>query len=238
MSNGYTVDSIPVSNSCMNFPHTHSSDIPVPDYSNIQVDLLIGQDRSDALIPMEVKRGAEGEPYAVCTVLGWSISGPVDYDKGKQPVISHFIKLDKQVEKMWKLDNELLYDDRAMSQNNLLVVSFWGKQGQLCCGSYEILIPWIGTLNEITLKLSHNKIQALKRFYSLEKRLSKDDLLCKKYTGGIQDLVDKNYAEKVPSHHLNGTNGCIHYLPLHPVISPNKEYPLFLIVPPSVKVLV
>ena len=207
----------------MNFHHKHLSGIPVPDYSNIQVDLLIGQDCSDALIPLEVKRGAEGEPYAVRTVLGWSISGPVDYDKGKQPVISHFIKLDKQVEKMWELDNELLCDDRAMSQNDQLVVNFWEKQGQLCSSSYEIPIPWIGTLNETTLKLSDNKIQALKRFHLLEKRLSRDDLLCKKYTDGIQTLIDKNYAEKVPSSHLNGTNGCVHYLPHHPVISPNKD---------------
>ena len=223
MSNVYTVDSIPVSNSCMNFHHKHLSGIPVPDYSNIQVDLLIGQDCSDALIPLEVKRGAEGEPYAVRTVLGWSISGPVVYDKGKQPVISHFIKLDKQVEKMWELDNELLCDDRAMSQNDQLVVNFWEKQGQLCSGSYEIPIPWIDTLNETTLKLSDNKIQALKRFHLLEKRLSRDDLLCKKYTDGIQTLIDKKYAEKVPSSHLNGTNGCVHYLPHHPVISPNKD---------------
>ena len=76
----------------------------------------------------------------------------------------------------------------------------------MCSGSYEIPIPWIGTLNEMTLELSDNKIQTLKRFHLLEKRLSRDDLLSKKYTDGIQILMDKNYAEKVPSSRLNGTN--------------------------------
>ena len=167
----YTADSIPVSNSCMDFHHKHLSGIPVPDYSNIHMDLLIGQYCSVAMIPLEVTRGTAGEPYAVRTVLGWSINGPVDYDKGKQPVISHFIKLGKKVEKMWELDNELLCDDQVMSQNDQLVVNFWEKQGQLCSGSYEIPIPWIGTLNETTLELSDNNMQVLMCFQLLEKTL-------------------------------------------------------------------
>ena len=30
-------------------------------------------------------------------------------------------------------------------------------------------------------------------------------------------------VHSLPSSHLNGTNGCVHYLPHHPVISPNKD---------------
>ena len=41
-----------------------------------EIGILIGQDAPAALIPLEVRRAASG-PYAVRTVLGWSLHGPV-----------------------------------------------------------------------------------------------------------------------------------------------------------------
>ena len=39
------------------------------------VDLLIGQDNSQALIPINVARGNPRDPYAVRTLFGWSLHG-------------------------------------------------------------------------------------------------------------------------------------------------------------------
>ncbi len=36
------------------------------------VTLLIGQDATQALIPLEVRLGSDNEPYAVRTALGWT----------------------------------------------------------------------------------------------------------------------------------------------------------------------
>jgi hypothetical protein len=45
------------------------------------VTLLIGQDCPEALEPLNTLLGAAGEPYAVRTRLGWTVSGPVSNRK-------------------------------------------------------------------------------------------------------------------------------------------------------------
>ena len=70
----YVVDEIPVKNSRIDvtsFPHLRGiGPLPVFQRDNVRVDLLIGLDNSEALIPLEVKRGRPGEPmvYAPCLV--------------------------------------------------------------------------------------------------------------------------------------------------------------------------
>lgn len=48
----------------------------IPPLQDCEVGLLIGYNCSRALAPREVILGAENEPYAVRTDLGWSIVGP------------------------------------------------------------------------------------------------------------------------------------------------------------------
>ena len=41
-------------------------------------DILIGQDNSEALVPLQVVQGNKGEPFGVKTILGWSLHGKLD----------------------------------------------------------------------------------------------------------------------------------------------------------------
>jgi len=54
----------------------HLDDIPLPAYDSIE--LVIGQDCPDAVVPLEVRHHSTARiaPYAVRTRLGWMISGP------------------------------------------------------------------------------------------------------------------------------------------------------------------
>ena len=80
------------------WPHLRDLDIPEADVAG--VDLLIGQDNSDLLVPLEIRAGAKGEPYAVRTTLGWGISGPIREGHHRHHEFSsHFVNLDAQVEK-------------------------------------------------------------------------------------------------------------------------------------------
>ena len=86
---------------------------------NIKVDILIGQDNPKARIPLKVHRGEEGDPFAVRTLFGWSVNGPVG-DKANKQVITHFITTtpDTQydIKKLWELENEdICGDDKGMS---------------------------------------------------------------------------------------------------------------------------
>ena len=127
MSDVYIIKSIPVPNMGTSAEYQHLVDIPFPQGDSFRVDILIGQDCLEALILLEVKRGSEGDPYA----LGWSISGPLaDNRENNKNVCANYIKLDKQVEKMWQTKNELLSEDKAMSKEDQAVINLWEKQGR------------------------------------------------------------------------------------------------------------
>ena len=71
----YVVDSIPVSSPEVDTQRfSHFQDLPLNDDIE-SVDVLIGQDCSEALIPLEVRKGKKGEPFATRTMLGWSMNG-------------------------------------------------------------------------------------------------------------------------------------------------------------------
>ena len=60
---------------------------------------------------------------------------------------------------------------------------------------YEIGLPWKNN----PPCLENNKSQAESRLQPLKKRLQRDEILIKKYKDFMDDLLRKNYAEKVTS---------------------------------------
>ena len=55
---------------------THLKDVKLTEIDS-EVDLLIGTNVPRALEPWEVIRSADGGPYAVKTILGWTVNGPL-----------------------------------------------------------------------------------------------------------------------------------------------------------------
>ena len=56
---------------------SHLREIDFPELPHKKVQILIGIDVPEAHCPLEVLRGAKGEPYALKSVLGWTIHGPL-----------------------------------------------------------------------------------------------------------------------------------------------------------------
>ena len=56
---------------------SHLQNIDLPQIDAKKVTLLIGQDNSEALAPTDPMKGVRGAPYAIKTVLGWTLNGPV-----------------------------------------------------------------------------------------------------------------------------------------------------------------
>ena len=56
----------------------HLKDLEIPDVDDAQVTMLIGANVPEAQVHKKFRRGGSGEPYAVRTVLGWAMLGPVD----------------------------------------------------------------------------------------------------------------------------------------------------------------
>ena len=107
LSNVFVVDSIPVR--CSSFDkdkYPHLNGLPI--VQNVsKVNVLIGQDNSEALIPLEVKRGNKGSPFAVRTMFGWSLNGPASVASPvNKTVISYFIaanSVEEKIDRLWKI---------------------------------------------------------------------------------------------------------------------------------------
>ena len=56
----------------------HLKDLEIADVDEKQVTVLIGANVPEAQVHEGCRRGGSGEPYAVWTVLGWAVLGPVD----------------------------------------------------------------------------------------------------------------------------------------------------------------
>jgi len=67
---------------------SHLIDIHLPEVDSSKVGLLIGQNCPDAIVPLEICRGEYGSPYAVRTVFGWTLNGPVGQLPGERRVAS------------------------------------------------------------------------------------------------------------------------------------------------------
>ena len=57
--------------------YDHLRGLPLPDVGQDRVKIIIGQDNSAALMPLELRTGERGEPFAVRTPIGWAINGPM-----------------------------------------------------------------------------------------------------------------------------------------------------------------
>ncbi|XP_077997424.1 uncharacterized protein LOC144450652 [Glandiceps talaboti] len=199
---------------------SHLQDLKLPQDDLDSISILIGQDVPTALIALEVRCGRLDDPYAVRTILGWTVNGPVA-KSADEPFISNFIhaglknrddRLEDQVEQFWKLDSGpiLAKYKTHPSQDDNRVVKKWNESISMKNGHYHLDIPF----KESIPKLPNNQRLAERRLQSLGRRLAKDP--------GIQDLVDKGYAEKVPLDQVDNPEGSEWYLPHHNVVHPAK----------------
>ena len=198
----------------------HLKDISIDDIRADQVHLLIGQDCSDLLIPIDVRRGQPGEPFAVKTVLGWAINGPVNPSEPPAVKASHFIQgesLQRDLSKMWDIEG-IHTEEPGMSLNDKRTLDIWEGSRNVVEGHYTMSIPF----KEDQPCLLNNLPMAEKRLKSLGKRLEKDESLKSKYTSEIHKLLEKGYAEEVPQEQLARADGKVWYLPHHPVFNPKK----------------
>ena len=223
----WTVDEIPVSEDVIptqknmkSWPHLE--DVEIPALESSKVSLLIGSDVPEVFWALEERRGKQKEPYAVRSILGWTLIGPTGPAVGATWNVNftHSYMLQEQVERMWKTDfNDIdcneqeemsLEDKRALSkmEESLTVTED---------GHYQLSLPW--RHQPPILKNNHRVAES--RMLSLKARLSRDNELHQMYSKSMHDYLDKGHASEVPDEFLqNDTEAW--YLPHHPVFHPRK----------------
>ena len=120
MSNVFVVEEVPYTYSpCRDLSiYPHLSDVPIsPVYPPAKVDLLIGQDNSEALVPLQVLNGNPGDPFCVLTKFGWTLNGVVpgnSLDCVSLCVVSNFVhtSIDAKVEVLSSIPDD--HDDPTL----------------------------------------------------------------------------------------------------------------------------
>ena len=220
LSHVFVVNEIPVKSAAIDvkaFGHLRG----LPLFTSVgEVEILIGQDNAEALIPLDVRKGGKNEPFAVKTLLGWCINGPAN-GRGavKRQAISNFVtasSLEEKVHALWQVENGNFMESDCWSQNDKAVVALWDEKCKLVEGHYQLPIPWRCK----DLKLPNNLVMAQKRLKSLEQNLHKKGLKAR-YGQEMKSLMERGYAEVVPPDESNDA-GRIWYLPHFAVISDKK----------------
>ena len=212
-------DDIPKQEDVERWPYLDGIQIPKLD---AQVDLLIGNDNPQLLEPRDVRSSQEGGPYAVKTLLGWAINGPLGRRGSKFRQTSNFAKLDGQLENQFReycnheFNDSSVLTEKQMSQDDMKAVRLMDQSIRLVDGHYEMAMPFKNS----SLCLPDNKILAEHRLQLLKKRFSRDQELYYKYSQFMADLIKKGYAEEVPLYQIN--QPLVWYLPHHPVYHPQK----------------
>ncbi|PFX28559.1 hypothetical protein AWC38_SpisGene6728 [Stylophora pistillata] len=214
-----TLDDIAVQSDVERWLYLTDIDLPCID---ADVELLIGSDVPKALEPQEVQRSEDGRPYAVRTLLGWTINGPLGRPSKSSRTTNRIqchVLLDQQFARFCEMEfNDSQFSiEKGLSQDDKRALSVMEESAEFRDGHYEIALPW----KVFPPGLPNNKLVAERRLALLKKRLVKDPELYRKYSVFMDDLFNKGHARKVPEDQRDISLAW--YLPHHPVTYPQKS---------------
>ena len=104
LSKVYALPNLPTLKSCTPsasdaIKWLHLTDLRFPRVNKSGVSILIGQDVLEALWPLELRKGQEGQPYATSTRLGWSLNGPLESERLiEESALSNLAHADKSLD--------------------------------------------------------------------------------------------------------------------------------------------
>lgn len=242
-------DHIPTNETAKAWPHLEHLQAEIAPLQECEVDLLIGYNCSQALLPREIVAAEKDEPYAQCTDLGWSIVGQSNPcpNYGDAIGISHRIIVRKVIPDLSPsvdLQSEVHYVNRTKVRDitlseivKALELDFSEKAIDDNHVSQDDL-KFLSKLREgikqdesghyeMPLpfrderpKLPDNKVCAVHRLKGLEKRLRKDKTYYNDYIKFMDDIISRGDAEKIPEEELD--NSPAWYIPHHGVYHPHK----------------
>ena len=214
LNNVYLTKDIPCSHSGTSIKHyDHLSDVKLVKLNpGSQVEVLIGQDNADALIPIHVCRGLSGQPFAMQTLFVWTLNGISNVSR---TAVSNLIStsISTKTEELCAIQDISI--DKTWSFVDQNVIDHCGEVSRVIEGHMGLPIPW--------KKPSHanNYHVATSRLKSLELSLERTSLRTK-YDEAVQIMLDKNYTRIISNQDMgNNQNGQIWYLPHHHV---HKKY--------------
>ncbi|XP_024123270.2 uncharacterized protein LOC112143483 [Oryzias melastigma] len=224
-------ESIPLQQDLERWPHLHGVQLP-----KIQADvgLLIGCDVYKAMEPWDIIHSVDNGPYAVRTVLGWVINGPLRdgnvniSSENDHPVSVNRISI-ATVEDLLMQQFNHDFPEKASEEKQEMSwedIKFMNSVNETCTkvdGHYSIGLP----LRNKNLKMPNNRCVVVQRAENLRRKLIRNEDFYKEYKKFISDLLAKGYAVEVQEKDSvttsNRNNNRVWYIPHHGVYHPQKK---------------
>jgi hypothetical protein len=232
----YTKDKMPVSSQHIprnediaHWKHLEGVVLPCIDSD---IGILIGNNVPGAWTPLELRTGPLSSPHAARSILGWIVwnvvrnypSGDISVNRAEVTAIleaEELHQLSQIYQKSVNLDfPEKLTDERK--EHSVEDKRFLAKMEsslRLVDGHYEMPLPF----RSDDIKLPNNKMQAVHRLTSLQRKLQKNQQFRTDYTEFMDKIISKGYAELVPECDLQRNDGRVWYIPHHGVYHPHKR---------------
>ncbi|XP_068742033.1 uncharacterized protein [Montipora capricornis] len=236
-------DEIPRPERVQGWPHLQQVSKHIPTYmDSVEVGLLIGLNCPGAMRPRDVICGNENDPYAVRSLLGWYVNGPVRHNSSKQVRCNRIQILKTSIDDEVKgyIVGERMIKEQLTPQvvSRMFELDFAERKNGVALSRedrqflkiveegirhrddmhYEIPLPF----REGNVQLPNNRSQAVQRLHGLKKRLQGDTQYCVEYVSFMSEIIEKGYARKVSAEELPTVEGKVWYLPHHGVYHPKK----------------
>lgn len=201
------------------WPHTANLKLADDEfYKPANIDLLLGSDVFPHVLMEGVVHGNKDEPTAIHTVFGWVLMGTVKSEANK---ISHSFFtsieaniLNQTIKQFWEIEEipplNFISPEEKDCENIFNKTHYRESSGR-----YVVSLPFRD--NEPSFEGS--RAVAEKRFYSLEKRLNKNEELKQMYFDFIRDYIDTGHMTLIKNPIYNNFS---YYFPHHCVLKPES----------------
>ena len=227
MSNVFVVEEVPYTYShCRDLSiYPHLSDIPIsPVHPPAKVDLLIGQDNSEALVPLQVLKGNPGDPFSVLTKFGWTLNSVVP---GNSPdcvslcVVSNLVhtSIDAKVEVL-----SGIADDHVDPTLKSLSVSTDCKVLDICYGESDLVDGHVDLpIPQEVSHIDHNFPVLLSNCYKpLITSVDKIPIMSDCDDAG-KAIISKGLAEDIPVDEVQNHDPMSWHVPYYPVLNSSSD---------------
>ncbi|GFW54359.1 integrase catalytic domain-containing protein [Trichonephila clavipes] len=196
----------------------HIKDLTLADptfYIENEIDNLLGADVFMTLISGTPIMGPKGTPSALPTKLGHLLSGTINtqYNQNSSLISHTLLNINHSLKQFWELES-VTKDIPSKDEDELCESIFVNSHIRNADGRYILKLPFRDDSS-----IGDSKEGALKRFYSLERKLHKNNQLKEQYTEFMEEYQNLGHmtplASDVKSPH--------YFLPHHGVINDNSS---------------
>ena len=196
-------------------------------YKDIKPEILIGQDNWQLLVTRDLRALQKSSLALSLSPLGWSVHGPINFSlksftpsvcmiQDKNAEINFEVSLDEVIKNYFQIDSLGVREIDRPNYKNMRSLEIL-KNTTRCVGDvWETGLLW----NENREPQVDSKATALKRFFTIEKRLDRDKEFASLYYKEMERFIENGYAKKVDD---EMTRERVWYLPHFGVTNPNKR---------------